>query len=273
MSRRDDVPPRPRRRPRRWPRRRSTSTSRRVVDHAGGPLLVLAGPGTGKTTTLVEAIVDRIERRGADPTQVLALTFSPQGRRAAARPGHRAARPHDVDHACARRSTPSPTAWSARYAPGRPLRRAAAAALAPPSRTSCSSELLTDAPESVRWPDGAAAGALGTRGFAARGAGGARAGPREGPRPRRPARARREREALPEFVAAGALPRAVPRSPRLPERHRLRRPDRAAPAARGRRAPRRAARAGSRTSSSTSTRTPTPARSRCCGRWPATAAT
>ena len=34
-----------------------------VVDHDGGPLLVLAGPGTGKTTTLVEAIVDRIEDR------------------------------------------------------------------------------------------------------------------------------------------------------------------------------------------------------------------
>src|SRR5919112_3236324 len=49
---------------------------RRVVDHESGPLLVLAGPGTGKTTTLVEAIVDRIERRGADPSQVLALTFS-----------------------------------------------------------------------------------------------------------------------------------------------------------------------------------------------------
>ena len=48
----------------------------RVVDHEGGPLLVLAGPGTGKTTTLVEAIVDRIETRGADPAQVLALTFS-----------------------------------------------------------------------------------------------------------------------------------------------------------------------------------------------------
>ena len=49
---------------------------RAVVDHPGGPLLVLAGPGTGKTTTLVEAIVDRIENRGADPSQVLALTFS-----------------------------------------------------------------------------------------------------------------------------------------------------------------------------------------------------
>src|SRR6478609_11775946 len=47
----------------------------RVVDHAGGPLLVLAGPGTGKTTTLVEAIVRRIDD-GARPDQVLALTFS-----------------------------------------------------------------------------------------------------------------------------------------------------------------------------------------------------
>src|ERR1700712_5304961 len=47
-----------------------------VVDHEGGPLLVLAGPGTGKTTTLVEAIVKRIEVDGARPDQVLALTFS-----------------------------------------------------------------------------------------------------------------------------------------------------------------------------------------------------
>ena len=37
---------------------------------------MLAGPGTGKTTTLVEAIVDRIEHRGACPESVLALTFS-----------------------------------------------------------------------------------------------------------------------------------------------------------------------------------------------------
>lgn len=49
---------------------------RAVVDHPGGPLLVLAGPGTGKTTTLVEAVVDRIEGRGLDPSQILVLTFS-----------------------------------------------------------------------------------------------------------------------------------------------------------------------------------------------------
>lgn len=47
-----------------------------VVDHRGGPLLVLAGPGTGKTTTLVESVVDRIERRGVTPDRVLVLTFS-----------------------------------------------------------------------------------------------------------------------------------------------------------------------------------------------------
>jgi superfamily I DNA/RNA helicase/RecB family exonuclease len=49
---------------------------RAVVEHQSGPLLVLAGPGTGKTTTIVESVVDRIERRGTDPERVLILTFS-----------------------------------------------------------------------------------------------------------------------------------------------------------------------------------------------------
>lgn len=52
-----------------------------VIRHGRGRLKVLAGPGTGKTTTLVEAIADRIERRGVDPSSLLVLTFS---RRAAA---------------------------------------------------------------------------------------------------------------------------------------------------------------------------------------------
>ena len=52
------------------------SSQRAVVDHPEGPLLVLAGPGTGKTTTLVEAVVDRVERRELSPDQVLVLTFS-----------------------------------------------------------------------------------------------------------------------------------------------------------------------------------------------------
>ncbi|MFE1287631.1 ATP-dependent helicase [Streptomyces sp. NPDC058751] len=48
---------------------------RAVVDHGSGPLLVLAGPGTGKTTTLVESVTARIER-GGDPERILVLTFS-----------------------------------------------------------------------------------------------------------------------------------------------------------------------------------------------------
>ncbi|GCD35037.1 helicase UvrD [Streptomyces chrestomyceticus JCM 4735] len=46
-----------------------------MVDHGGGPLLALAGPGTGKTTTLVEAVARRVQE-GADPERLLVLTFS-----------------------------------------------------------------------------------------------------------------------------------------------------------------------------------------------------
>ncbi|MEU7634779.1 UvrD-helicase domain-containing protein [Streptomyces sp. NPDC039016] len=51
------------------------AAQRAVVAHRNGPLLVLAGPGTGKTTTLVESVVRRI-REGGDPERILVLTFS-----------------------------------------------------------------------------------------------------------------------------------------------------------------------------------------------------
>ncbi|MFC8065003.1 ATP-dependent helicase [Streptomyces sp. NPDC057293] len=54
---------------------RLDAAQRAVVDHAAGPLLVLAGPGTGKTTTLVESVADRIAK-GGDPERILVLTFS-----------------------------------------------------------------------------------------------------------------------------------------------------------------------------------------------------
>jgi len=54
---------------------------RQVVEHRGGPLRVLAGPGTGKSTTLVEAVVDRVQSDGLDAGNVLILTY---GRHAAA---------------------------------------------------------------------------------------------------------------------------------------------------------------------------------------------
>ncbi|WP_425356974.1 ATP-dependent helicase [Streptomyces inhibens] len=51
------------------------AAQRAVVDHRHGPLLVLAGPGTGKTTTLVESVARRV-RAGGDPERILVLTFS-----------------------------------------------------------------------------------------------------------------------------------------------------------------------------------------------------
>jgi hypothetical protein len=46
-----------------------------VAQPGHGPLVVLAGPGTGKTTTLVEAVLARVES-GTAPERVLTLTFS-----------------------------------------------------------------------------------------------------------------------------------------------------------------------------------------------------
>ncbi|MCM1977056.1 ATP-dependent DNA helicase [Streptomyces sp. G1] len=51
------------------------AAQRSVVEHETGPLLVLAGPGTGKTTTLVESVARRIAG-GTDPARILVLTFS-----------------------------------------------------------------------------------------------------------------------------------------------------------------------------------------------------
>ncbi|MEI6449867.1 MAG: ATP-dependent helicase, partial [Actinomycetes bacterium] len=51
-----------------------------AVQHGDGPLLIVAGAGTGKTATLVHRVAHLIER-GADPRRILLLTFT---RRAAA---------------------------------------------------------------------------------------------------------------------------------------------------------------------------------------------
>lgn len=37
---------------------------------------MVAGPGSGKTSTLVHRVRDLIERQGVDPSQILVLTFT-----------------------------------------------------------------------------------------------------------------------------------------------------------------------------------------------------
>ncbi|HXH80498.1 ATP-dependent DNA helicase [Nocardioides sp.] len=133
-----------------------------VVDHAGGPLLVLAGPGTGKTTTMVEAIAELIERRGVHPDQVLALTFS---RKAAEQLRDRVSARVGRTTSAATCSTFHSFAYSLirAYSPldlyDAPLRL-----LSAPEADVVLRELLMDNPESVAWPE-ALNSALGTRGF------------------------------------------------------------------------------------------------------------
>ncbi len=73
------------------------AAQRRAAGYTSGPLLVLGAPGTGKTTTLVEAVTGRVAA-GVDPDHLLVLTFGRRGaarlrRRIAARIGHTSADP------------------------------------------------------------------------------------------------------------------------------------------------------------------------------------
>jgi DNA helicase II / ATP-dependent DNA helicase PcrA len=52
------------------------SKQKQAIEHAAGPMLVLAGAGTGKTTVLVERIAWLIEQGHAKPEEILAITFT-----------------------------------------------------------------------------------------------------------------------------------------------------------------------------------------------------
>ncbi|WP_088008591.1 ATP-dependent helicase [Indiicoccus explosivorum] len=49
---------------------------RKAVERTEGPLLLLACPGSGKTTTMIMRIGYLIEEKGADPARIKAITFS-----------------------------------------------------------------------------------------------------------------------------------------------------------------------------------------------------
>nr|WP_239086513.1 ATP-dependent DNA helicase [Catellatospora methionotrophica] len=57
---------------------RADLAQQQVIAHESGPLLVRGGPGTGKTTTLVEAVARRVAD-GVDPQRILVLTFGRRG--------------------------------------------------------------------------------------------------------------------------------------------------------------------------------------------------
>ncbi|MET7421860.1 ATP-dependent DNA helicase [Dactylosporangium sp. NPDC005555] len=141
---------------------------RLVVEHTAGPLLVVGGPGTGKTTTLVEAVAARVAE-GVDPERILVLTF---GRRGAVR--LRDTIEARLGRAAGLRTTAEPMVRTFHgYAFGL-LRRAAVERGEPsprlltgPEQDLVIRELLQGAHEDSRapWPE-SLRGALGTRAFA-----------------------------------------------------------------------------------------------------------
>src|SRR6476620_484779 len=53
-----------------------SESQRQAIEAEFGPVLVLAGPGAGKTYCLAERIRYLVEVRGADPGRICAFTFT-----------------------------------------------------------------------------------------------------------------------------------------------------------------------------------------------------
>jgi superfamily I DNA/RNA helicase len=49
---------------------------REAIEHAHGPMLVVAGAGTGKTSVLIHRIARLVQQGHANPDQILALTYT-----------------------------------------------------------------------------------------------------------------------------------------------------------------------------------------------------
>lgn len=51
---------------------------KRAIRHIDGPALVLAGPGSGKTTVITNRVRYLTEKAGVEPGNILVITFTRQ---------------------------------------------------------------------------------------------------------------------------------------------------------------------------------------------------
>ena len=53
-----------------------TTNQKKAVEHTGSPLLVEAGPGSGKTEVVIERVKYLTKQGGFDPSEILCITFT-----------------------------------------------------------------------------------------------------------------------------------------------------------------------------------------------------
>ena len=57
-------------------KKKLNNEQKEAVNHKNGPLMIIAGAGTGKTTVVTERIINIINQKWAEPDEILALTFT-----------------------------------------------------------------------------------------------------------------------------------------------------------------------------------------------------
>ena len=57
-------------------KREPTEEQKYIIENTDCPMLVIAGPGTGKTFTLVKRIISIIKNKKACPDELLIITFT-----------------------------------------------------------------------------------------------------------------------------------------------------------------------------------------------------
>jgi len=57
-------------------RERAKNEKDKIIQHRKGPAIIIAGPGSGKTRTLAERLINLCYEDSCDPTRIIAVTFS-----------------------------------------------------------------------------------------------------------------------------------------------------------------------------------------------------